>query len=306
MNMNSEIKKVSVFKKALVKTKRKIKSIVNTLGGIENLTFDDLEDILLSTDLPLELVEDFINDAKQKYVSVPDAIVGAKEYFLNGLEKMERFKISDEFTTYLLIGANGTGKTTSCAKLAHFLSKKGKKPLFAAADTFRAAGSEQLEVWAKKLGYEVVSQSKGAHPGAVVFDAIKKAKSLSFDCVIADTAGRLHTKHNLMEELKKIKKSSHKAESKNKVITMLVLDAHYGQNTLAQVEEYSSAIGVDYLIVTKVDGSAKAGAVLAASIKSNIPIAFIGTGEKIEDFKIFTPTDFVNAFFSTFSEENNS
>lgn len=299
--MNDKVKKneKGLFYRALLKTKQKIASVVATLGGKDKLTFEDLEEILISIDYPVAMAEEFVERAKKNFVTASDALNSAKSFFIEKFEKMQVIETIEEFTVILVVGVNGSGKTTFCAKLAKYYQNQGKDVLLCAADTFRAAGSEQLEVWAKRLKMPVVSQERGAHPGAVVHDAVEKAKAMGKEIVIADTAGRLHSKTNLMEELKKVKKSALKAASGSKVLSILVIDAFFGQNTFKQVEQFQEALGIDYLAVTKVDGTTKAGSLLAASLKFNVPIAFVGFGESANDLRPFEAERFLEELFST-------
>lgn len=296
--MNESVTRRNIFFKAIFKTKQKIVSFIESIGGRDVIAFEDLEEMLISIDYPLEMAEDAVRYLKENCLSAKDALPVLKEYFVRELTAMKAYKIPNEFTVILVVGVNGSGKTTTVAKMAHFFRKQGKKVLLCAGDTYRAAGSEQLEVWAERLNLPVISQIKGAHPGAVVFDSIKKGISSEVDIVIADTAGRLHSKTNLMEELKKVSKSAEKAAEGHLIQTMLVLDAFLGQNALKQAEEFNKALGVDYLVITKADGSAKGGACLGTSIKYKIPIAFVGFGESVEDIQLFDPHEYVNELFT--------
>lgn len=288
----------SIFSKAIFKTKQKLVSFIEAIGGKDVLTFKDIEELLITIDYPPEMAEETVRHLKENYISGEEALSALNKYFIEELSSLNAYHIPEDFTVILVTGVNGSGKTTTVAKLAHFFGKQKKKVLLCAADTYRAAGSEQLEVWAERLNLPVVSQAKGAHPGAVVFDSIKKGIASGVDIVLADTAGRLHVRTNLMEELKKVKKSAEKAAEGRSVQTILTLDAFLGQNILKQVEEFNRALELDYLIITKTDGSAKGGAVLAASLKFEIPIAFIGYGEKLDDIQLFNAQDFISELFS--------
>ncbi len=199
----------------------------------------------------------------------------------------------------LVIGVNGVGKTTSIAKLAKLLSDDGKKVLFAASDTFRAAAIEQLDIWADRTGAEIVAHQHGADPGAVTFDALQAARSRGADVVIIDTAGRLHTKTNLMEELKKIHRVIRRFDENAPHETILVIDATTGQNGLAQAEGFAQAVGVTGLFLAKLDGTARGGVALAIADRLHMPILFVGTGEELEDIAPFDASDYVEALFST-------
>jgi fused signal recognition particle receptor len=198
----------------------------------------------------------------------------------------------------LVVGVNGTGKTTTVGKLAHRFSKSGKKVLLAAGDTFRAAASGQLEIWAQRSGVEILRQHDGADPAAVVFDAMAMAQARGFDVVLVDTAGRLHTKRNLMEELKKIKRVIEKQIPDAPHETVLVLDGTTGQNAIQQARQFSQAVPVTALIVTKLDGTAKGGVVLAIQQELKIPVRYIGIGESLEDLVEFDPSDFIRAIIA--------
>lgn len=198
----------------------------------------------------------------------------------------------------LVVGVNGSGKTTSIAKLAHRLACEGKRVMLAAADTFRAAAIEQLKLWGEQAGAEVIAHQPGADPGAVVFDALQAAKNRGADVVIVDTAGRLHTKFNLMEELKKVKRVITRFDTSAPQEVLLVLDATTGQNGLAQAKYFTQAVGVTGIILAKLDSTAKGGIVFVICDELNIPIRFIGTGEKIDDLAPFDASTFIEALFA--------
>jgi fused signal recognition particle receptor len=198
----------------------------------------------------------------------------------------------------MVLGVNGVGKTTTIGKLAHKFTQAGQKVLLVAADTFRAAASEQLQIWGKRVGVEVVAQQAGADPSSVVFDALDYAKPRNFDVVLVDTAGRLHTKVNLMEELKKIKRVMDKKIPGAPHEILLVLDATTGQNAISQARLFNEAVDVTGLALTKLDGTAKGGIVINICHEFNIPIRFIGIGEQMEDLRDFEPNEFVEALFA--------
>ncbi len=197
--------------------------------------------------------------------------------------------------TIMVVGVNGSGKTTSIGKLALRLSRDGNKVLLAAGDTFRAAAAEQLDIWAERSGAEIVQQASGADPGAVVFDALRSAQAKNMDVFIADTAGRLHSQSHLMEELKKIRRVLARVDAQAPDEVLLVLDANQGQNALAQAREFHAAVGVTGLVLTKLDGTARGGIVVAIAREMKLPIRFIGIGEQPEDFGEFVPEAFVDA-----------
>ncbi len=196
-----------------------------------------------------------------------------------------------------LVGVNGTGKTTTIGKLAHRLRQEGRSVLLCAADTFRAAANEQLDIWAKRVGVEVVKQKPGADPAAVVYDALAAARARSTDAVIVDTAGRLHTKSNLMAELEKMKRTAAKVVPGAPHDVLLVMDATTGQNGLVQAREFTASVGVTGIVLTKLDGTAKGGIVVAIARELGLPIRFVGTGEKMTDLVPFDPQTFVNSLF---------
>jgi fused signal recognition particle receptor len=198
----------------------------------------------------------------------------------------------------MFVGANGVGKTTTIAKMAHFFQGHGHRVMLVAADTFRAAAIEQLEIWGGRVGAEVVRQQRGSDPAAVVFDALFAAQSKNIDQVLIDTAGRLHTKSNLMEELKKVQKIAGQRVPGAPHKVTLVLDATTGQNAIAQAREFSNSLGVTDIVLTKLDGTAKGGVVIGISQNLGIPISFMCTGEGLEDFEIFHPREFVEAIFA--------
>ncbi|MSQ12108.1 MAG: signal recognition particle-docking protein FtsY [Dehalococcoidia bacterium] len=199
----------------------------------------------------------------------------------------------------LVVGVNGAGKTTTIAKLAHLLKEDGYKPILAAADTFRAAATEQLQVWGQRAGVEVVAHRPGADPGAVVFDAYKAAQARGSDVLIVDTAGRLHTKHNLMEELKKVWRVLARLDPTAPHQTLLVLDATTGQNGLAQAKAFTEAVKCTGIVLAKLDGTAKGGIVFSIAEQTKLPVLFIGTGEGIDDLAPFDPEEFVEGLFGS-------
>lgn len=289
--------RASIFQKALNRTRQRLNALVSRLGGIENIDFDDLEEILISADYPVETVMEFVAKARDAYPSASKALEQFFESLKVEFNRLGSFKEPSGFAVFLVLGANGTGKTTTCAKLAARYSKMGRKVLLVAGDTYRAAGSEQLELWAERLGIDTVSQEKNAHPGAVLYDAINRARARGYDLVISDTAGRLHTQKNLMEELKKVRRSALKLVDEKELVTFLVLDANFGQNAVQQAEKFSHELPIDYIIITKTDSSSKAGAALASAIKLNIPVAFVGTGEKVEDIEPFDAELFISQVY---------
>ena len=219
-------------------------------------------------------------------VSQEPSLVGPQDTVSQGLEVI------------MFIGVNGVGKTTTIAKMAHYLQQQGHTVMLVAADTFRAAAIEQLQIWGTRVGAEVIKQNRGADPAAVVFDALTAAQAKNINRVLIDTAGRLHTKSNLMEELKKIKRIAGQQLSGAPHKVTLVLDGTTGQNAIAQAQEFARSLGVTDIILTKLDGTAKGGVVIGISQKLGIPISFICTGEGLDDFEVFQPREFVEAIFA--------
>ena len=210
-----------------------------------------------------------------------------------------------ELNIILVVGVNGVGKTTSIGKIAYKLKAEGKKVLLAAGDTFRAAAIDQLKVWGQRIGVDVIAHSEGADPGAVVFDAVQAAKNRNIDVLIIDTAGRLHNKVNLMEELKKIRRVIDREAPGALKEVLLVLDATTGQNALSQAKVFGEATGVTGVVLTKLDGTAKGGVVVGIKAERNLPVKLVGVGEKAEDLQEFNPQDFVAALFAEMEDEDD-
>ena len=266
--------------------------------------WENLEEQLISGDTGLDFAEeitDFLkNEAKSKSIKSPSELKGiftakiVEE--LNSVDGMGKpFSLEHKPLILLMAGVNGSGKTTSAGKLAHMYAKQGKRVIMAAADTFRAAAVEQLKIWAERSGVRIISQGQGSDPAAVSFDALKAAKSSDADVLIVDTAGRLHDKHNLMEELKKIHRILLREAGNEGLETVLVLDAVLGQNSVAQAETFNSIIPVTSIILTKYDNTSKGGVVISVSRKLHIPVRYIGLGEGADDLNTFSPKDFAEA-----------
>lgn len=294
----------SKIKEGLKKTKDKIAYGFNKLftGGVLNDDFyDELEEILLTSDVGAETTLRILDDLR-------DAI--DEELITDRLKAKEKLKEimtdilnENEKPTYeypliiLVAGVNGVGKTTAVGKLAKLFKNEKHNVLLVAADTFRAAAADQLTVWAERAGVRIVRQNEGADPGAVVFDALNSAKSKGNDVILIDTAGRLHNKKNLVEELKKIERIIDREMPQAMKLNYLVLDATTGQNAISQAEVFDEAIDVDGIILTKLDGTAKGGVVLGLSGESAVPVVYIGVGEGIDDLQDFDAEQFVNAIF---------
>jgi len=273
-------------------------------SNVEDATWDELEELLISADVGVATTDKLIQAVKQRakedrLAEGPQVRSALKEEMVKLLTpagSKEGSQSTAELQIVLVVGVNGSGKTTSIAKLAHELNGRGKRVILAAADTFRAAAIDQLSSWGQKLGMEVISHQPGGDPGAVVFDALQAAKNRKVQAVIIDTAGRLHTKYNLMEEMKKINRVAGKYELPQEVI--LVIDATTGQNGLAQARHFTEAVGVDSIFLTKLDGTARGGIVLAICDQLGIPISYIGTGEQLDDIAPFDASTFVEALIA--------
>ncbi len=275
-------------------------------GDITDSLWEELEEILLGADVGLPATEALISRLKQivrdqrlkdasKLFEVFKAELSA---ILGGAPQAIAWAASGP-TVILVVGVNGSGKTTTIGKLSSHFKSLGKKVIVGAGDTFRAAAIEQLEVWAQRSGVEIVKQREGSDPAAVAFDAVKAGSSRNADVIIVDTAGRLQTKTNLIEELKKIRRVIQKEIPSAPHETLLVLDAITGQNALSQAKIFKEAVGVSGIVLTKLDGSAKGGALVAIRQELGIPIKFIGVGEAIEDLEPFDPVAFADALLGT-------
>lgn len=266
--------------------------------NLDDEFYENLEEALLTADVGISATSALIGELKdrafqEKTKKVEDAKELLKEIMIESIDyEIEEYSYP---LVILLSGVNGVGKTTAIGKLAHLFKEQGKSVVVAAADTFRAAASEQLEVWGDRAGVRVIRHSEGADPAAVVFDAISSAKAKGTDVVLVDTAGRLHNKKNLMEELKKICRVVERELPSADFRKYLVLDATTGQNAIAQAEIFGEATETDGIILTKLDGTAKGGVVLAISEELGLPVLYVGVGEKIDDLIPFDATDFVQA-----------
>lgn len=264
-------------------------------GSVSKEDWEVIRQQLIATDLGVNLVDQVIE--KSKSIKSDNAVDIISTQVQSWLSDKSRQLAGDKNSTktILVVGVNGTGKTTSVAKLANYLVNNGKSVLLAAADTFRAAATDQLQTWARRINIEVISGSENSDPAAVAFNAITMAKAKNMDYLIIDTAGRLHTKQNLMDELGKVVRVIKKQSTVDEIL--LVIDATTGQNGLNQANVFIEAVGVTGFIVTKIDGSAKGGVALAIEKSSGIPIKFIGSGEKLEDFELFDPSTYIAGLF---------
>ncbi|AQQ08668.1 Signal recognition particle receptor FtsY [Sedimentisphaera cyanobacteriorum] len=302
-------KTVGFIKERLEKTRNKItKSLSDVLSfgrKIDEDLLDELEEVLISDDLGYEttmkLIEELRESYKNKEIETSEQIVPfLKEKIKNYWPQRDReLAKSDSGPTVILVaGVNGSGKTTSIAKLGFNLSSAGNKVVVAACDTFRAAAVEQLSVWSERIGVDIIKHKQGADPAAVAYDACQAAIARDADYLIVDTAGRLHTQKHLMKELEKIKAVTSKKIPGSPHEVILVVDGTSGQNAIAQAKEFTEAVNVTGIFLAKLDGSARGGIVIAIKDKLNIPVKFVGLGEKPEDIAEFEPEEFVEALFS--------
>lgn len=265
--------------------------------------FDELEEILITSDIGMEttmkVVETLRSEVKANNMTKPGVIkIRLGKIIADTINKGEAQKLTDESPlVILMIGINGGGKTTSIGKLAYKLKKEGKTVMLAAADTFRAAASEQLEIWGDRVGVNVIRHAEGADPSAVIYDAIQSAKAKNMDVLICDTAGRLQNKKNLMDELAKMNKVIGREWPEAARENLLVLDATTGKNAVSQVEEFGEAADITGIVLTKLDGTAKGGIVLTIADEFDMPVKFVGLGEGIEDLEEFDPEDFAKGIF---------
>jgi fused signal recognition particle receptor len=300
------------LKEGLTKTRTKLVNALNEAvtgkAVVDEKTLDELEEALVTSDIGIDLAQQIIEQARKLYkeeknksdIRLIDSIkkelknvlsinnTNGKEFQLN---KNKPFVI-------LVVGVNGTGKTTTIGKLAYNYRMLGLKVLVGAADTFRAAANEQLGIWAERAGVEIIQKFKGSDPSSVAYDALKKAKTEEYDIVLIDTAGRLHNKSNLMQELKKIRRVISGIITDAPHQTLLVVDGATGQNAVKQAEEFSKVTDITGLVITKLDGTAKGGVVFQICNRQKIPVSYIGVGEQIEDLQTFDPQLFVDALFN--------
>lgn len=274
-------------------------SIVNTLTNsqIDDDLYNDLEEQLILADVgpdcAVRLVDELRDQVEKKHLKTgEEALKALREIIRLEMSPTDDLDLSGKPAVILVIGVNGVGKTTTIAKLAYLYRDLGKRVMLAAGDTFRAAASEQLELWADRAGVPLVKAGEGADPAAVIFDAVQSAAARGYDMVIADTAGRLHNKKGLMDELSKITRSVKKASPEASLEVLLVLDAITGQNAVSQAQEFCRAAGATGVVLTKLDGTPKGGCVIGVRQKLGLPIRFIGVGEKIDDLMFFSATDF--------------
>lgn len=296
------------FDKLGASLKKTRDSIFETIGSMVTASeitddmYDDLEEQLIladtGVDVAMDLVEQLRKKVRAEHLKTGEqALAALKELIRDMLAADAEMDLSGSPAVILVIGVNGVGKTTSIAKLAHLYKEQGKSVMLAAGDTFRAAASEQLGVWAQRAGVPMVRHNEGADPAAVIFDAVQSAAAKKIDIVICDTAGRLHNKKYLMAELSKISRVVNKACESASVETLLVLDAITGQNAINQASQFIDAAGATGVVLTKLDGTAKGGAVISIKAKLGLPVRFVGVGEGLDDLMPFDPDAFADALF---------
>ena len=278
-------------------------SIFSGFSHIDDDFYEELEEILVMGDIGIHATEEIIENLKKKvkenHIKEP---VDCRELLINSIKEQmyvgdTAYRFEEETSVVLVIGVNGVGKTTTIGKLAGKLKSQGKKVILGAADTFRAAAGEQLTEWANRAGVEIVGGQEGSDPGSVVYDAVQAAKARKADVLLCDTAGRLHNKKNLMEELKKINRILEKEYPEAYRETLVVLDATTGQNALIQAKQFSEAAEITGIVLTKMDGTAKGGIAVAIHSELGIPVKYIGVGESIDDLQKFDADQFVDALF---------
>lgn len=294
------------LKNGLNKTKisfdEKINNVFSNFRKVDEELLEELEEVLIMSDVgtetSLKIISKLREKIKKENIQEETQVKQALKDVIREILDREDSSLKLETTpsVILVVGVNGVGKTTSIGKMANRLRKDGKKVIVAAADTFRAAAVEQLEVWANRAGCDIVKKEEGSDPASVVYDAIAKAKETNADVLICDTAGRLHNKKYLMDELEKIKKVIDRELPNASKEILLVLDATTGQNAIMQVKAFKETVDITGLVLTKLDGTAKGGATIGIVEENNLPIKFIGVGEQIDDMEIFNSNDFVNAF----------
>lgn len=296
------------LKAGLTKTRKgiteRIDQVLVSFGKVDDDLFDELEEVLIMADLgidtSLHIIEITKEKVKERKITDPLKI---KELIKESLveilgEETPALNIEPSPAVVMVIGVNGVGKTTSIGKIAGVLKKDGKKVILAAADTFRAAAIDQLQIWADRVGVELIKQDEGSDPAAVIFDAIQAARARKADVLICDTAGRLHTKKNLMEELRKVSRIIDREMPGAKRENLLVLDATTGQNAVSQAKTFSEVTDISGIVLTKLDGTAKGGIVISIKADLGLPVKLIGVGEQMDDLQPFDSKDFVEALFS--------
>ncbi len=294
------------LKKGLTKTKESIfgqvKTIVKNMRRVDEDLLEELEELLIMSDVGVSsteiIIEELRDTLKERNIQGgDDALDVLKEILVKNIGEDTPLMLTTKPSVVLVIGVNGVGKTTSIAKISKQLKDSGKKVILAAADTFRAGAIDQLNIWAERIGVDIIKQAEGADPAAVVFDAIAAVKKRNADVLIIDTAGRLHNKKNLMDELAKINRVINRELPDACRENLLVIDSTTGQNAVIQAKEFKNTADITGLVLTKLDGSAKGGVIFSVKQELDIPVKFIGVGEKAEDLQPFSAVDFVNALF---------
>ena len=293
------------LKQGMSKTKtsldEKINNVFKSFKKVDDDFLDELEEVLIMSDIGMDTSIKIMNNLRQRIkkekIQDEEEIKEAlREEMIQILSKTDiNLKLNTNPSVILVIGVNGVGKTTSIGKIANRLAKDGKKVVIAAADTFRAAAVEQLEIWAKRAGADIVKREEGVDPASVVYDAIKITRQKNADVLIVDTAGRLHNKKYLMDELRKIQKVIKREMNECDEEVLLVIDGTTGQNAISQVKAFKEEADITGLVLTKLDGTAKGGVVIGIVEENNIPVKFIGVGEQIDDMEVFNAEDFVKA-----------
>ena len=302
------------LKEGLSKTRNSIVDSFSSVFGASHIDddfYEELEETFIMADMGYETTEKVIENLKERVkearIKEPAA---CKELIINIIRDQmmvdeSAYDFEKKKSVILVIGVNGVGKTTTIGKLAAQYKKSGKKVLIAAADTFRAAAIDQLKTWADRAGVEMISHNEGADPAAVVYDAVSAAKARNTDILLIDTAGRLHNKKNLMDELAKMRRIISRDYPDANVESLIVLDGTTGQNALEQARQFSNVTEIDGIVITKLDGTAKGGIAIAIQAELNVPVKFIGIGEKIDDLQRFDPSAYVEALFSGFDEDRS-
>lgn len=293
------------LKQGMSKTKtsfdEKISNVFKSFKKVDEDFLDELEEVLIMSDIGMDTSIKIMNNLRQRVkkekIQDEEEIKQAlREEIIQILSKVDRgLKLNTKPSVILVVGVNGVGKTTSIGKIANRLAKDGKQVVIAAADTFRAAAVEQLEIWANRAGADIVKREEGVDPASVVYDAIKITRQKNADVLIVDTAGRLHNKKYLMDELRKIQKVIKKEMSDCDEEVLLVIDGTTGQNAISQVKAFKEEADITGLVLTKLDGTAKGGVVIGIVEENNIPVKFIGVGEQLDDMEIFNPEEFAKA-----------
>ena len=290
------------LKKTKESTAANLNAVFATFRTVDEDLLSDLEDALILADIGAyvasEAIEELRKQSKLQNLQTKEAVIDCLAKILaDKMAPNNGLQLNTKPSVILMVGVNGVGKTTSIGKIGAKLTAQGKKVLFAAADTFRAAAADQLTVWADRANADIVRHAEGADPSAVIFDAISAAKARGCDVVICDTAGRLHNKQNLMNELEKMRRVINRELPDASVETLLVLDATTGQNAISQAEGFNSVTGLTGLVITKLDGTAKGGIAIHVSSSMQVPVKYIGVGEQVDDLLEFDALDFTRAFF---------